>query len=55
MKKYVKGEYIEMTEEEIAAMQVETPTEQPNSFEHRFNVIEQGFKKIEKLLSKLGV
>lgn len=56
MKKYVNGQYIEMTEEEIAELQDEQPVEeQKPSVDERLEFIEQGFKRIENILSKLGV
>lgn len=52
MKKYYKGEYIEMTAEEIEAMKAEMPAEQTApSFEDRLKAIEQGFEKLEKLFA----
>lgn len=55
MKKYVDGKYIEMTAEEIEAMQAETPEEKEKpTFEERLGEIEKNFKKIEKFLLKLG-
>jgi hypothetical protein len=40
MKKYVKGQYIEMTEEEVAAMQAEMPAEQPPTYDERLAALE---------------
>ena len=54
MKKYYKGEYIKMTDEEIEKLKAETPTEKETpSFEDRLKAIEQGFEKLEKLFSAL--
>ena len=56
MKKYYKGEYIEMTAEEIEAMKAEMPPveEKPNSFEERLEAVERGFEKLKKLFSVFG-
>ena len=40
MKKYVNGEYIEMTAEEIEAMQAEMPAEQQPTYEERLAALE---------------
>lgn len=54
MKKYYKGEYIEMTAEEIEALKADIPAEKETpSFEDRLKVVEQGFEKLEKLFSAL--
>ena len=54
MKKYYKGEYIEMTAEEIEALKADMPAEQTApSFDDRLKAVEQGFAKLEKLFSAL--
>ena len=52
MKKYVNGEYIEMTAEEIEELKADMPAEQiAPSVEDRLKAIEQGFEKLEKLFA----
>ena len=40
MKKYVKGQYIEMTAEEIEAMKAEMPAKQAPTYEERLAALE---------------
>lgn len=51
MKKYYKGEYIELTTEEIAELQAEVPTQEPTT-EERLEALEAAM--LEQILRSVS-